>query len=270
MKTTHLLFDIEGKPTKPLRLLLQSRGIRHNGTLDSICRETQQAWIEYDARPGMHRPPDSKELAYLRDLGFMEEVSPQGCATCDYLALTGGGAAWIRQQLTFIHELYRSGQLIFSTYLLLGSEKTPAFEDSATLESVPENEGEMMRDIYDEMTQPMGKAHRQNQLVISPLRDRRVPTTCERFEDWLVSEPTCGNKVLLVARQPFVMADLQSIRRTLQKCEPPPTFRALLPSFQIEAIGPAANPNQPIRVFLKEVARCIALLRNERASCCPA
>ncbi len=210
--------------------LLTLLDISHDGTLSSIVRSTQEAWLR---KPGTERwhiqeqYNNQKEviLPLCHKLQLAQEIKPTK-THYDYALLLGAALPRVRCRLAYLLELWNQGIRFDKLIILAGQRPLDAsLENESELlnvqtqpnlptkqcwhleGSLPTTEAQMMAMVLDQIELP-ADFNARIELQVTPMitkADGTVvrPTTGDTISTWLATQPMPGS-IIAFSNQPFV------------------------------------------------------------------
>jgi len=236
--------------------LLDITNIQHDGSLNSIIKETQMHWLR---KPGVERweivekdwNKNTSILTILEKIGLLDEVEPQ-YKQYDYALLMGATFSRVKTRLQSLIDAWNNGVRFDQVVILSGarpliSEELQSYE---TLFSgaLPATEAEMMKFVYEQTVMPEEMRNIPLVIIDVPMLQKDDgtllrPTTGDTVNLWLQSDPIPGT-CLVVSNQPYIL-----YQDSVTKC--------LLPkSFTVEIFG-EKDQNSSIDIHLDNLARCL-------------
>jgi len=273
------LIDKDGRPTEPLRKLLQVFDIKHDDTLKTIVDETQKVWLRPAGKERwevelLHEDKRDQIMPILKEIGCIDEVFPSQ-EKYTYGVVLGALVSRVRSRFAFLLDLYKRG-VRFDEVVFLGGERPlypnqepeellldpnnkelPFSPDWQLKGELPKTETEMMQMVFDQAELPEGFAENVRvTFVDAPMQQKadgalRRPTTNDTIERWLEQNPAPGS-CLFVSNQPY-SGRQDSVARTY-----------LPERFAIETVGSAAYKDLPIVTFLDSLARWLYQEKKRR------
>lgn len=284
-----VLLNENNGPSNALLNVLDYYAISHDGSWESIVKETQEKWMR---KKGTERwelfseKPKNPvyEFALLYDLNLVQTNHAAG-SDYHYAILLGATVNAVRERLAFLKEEWENG-VRFSKLILFGSERPldnkienrevllhpderfPIQESWNFDGHLPNTELEMMIFLLDQMDLPQEWRQIPVEIVNAPMKregDKVVrATTADTFQAWFNTHPEPG-LILSVSSQPFVGYQ-DTIPRAILS----------MPLFPIDTVGPGVgfarffHSNQAIPVILDNLAKWIyslnAILSKEVSS----
>jgi len=261
------IFDDQLRPTPALLTLLASLNIQHDGTLPSIVKATQKAWIIPNGVEYWHLQETITDrdtiIELLNNLGCVRQIVPRN-KQYDYAIVLGSILQGVRSRLAFLLDQWNQG-MRFKTLVFLGSERllypeieSPqlllnpedqhySFTDSAWEFSgmLPKSEFDMIKLVFDQTALPSGLEKVAVAFINTPNNSlTRRPNTIDTIKQWLNFLPVPGS-CTFISNQPFIGYQDAAIE-------------SILPAqFSSETIGPTADPNLIIAGYLDAIARWI-------------
>ena len=264
----------EMTPQPALTALLTELRIPHDGTLDSIIKATQTAWLR---KPGQERWHLEKQyqdihatlMLIFTQLALIDEVQPL-YKHYMYALMLGSTVQVIRIRLGYLIYLWNKG-VRFDTIVMLGGQRPmdPTIENETTLlnntESydvfpfkqgwtlqgdLPNTEITMMRMVFDQAQLPAGFEKVPVVYIDVPMKvtaDGKLarPTTGDTIAYWLATNPSIGS-CLAISSQPQVNYQDTVIRTYLPK------------EFSVETVGCSIdNPTEKDAIILDAIARTL-------------
>lgn len=265
------LFTHDGTLSQPLSELLKLDGIEHDGTLETIVKETQKKWL----RPaGLERfqvsdvRADKSEIfmPLLAKIGLVDEVYPSQ-TSYDYCLILGATVSTVRIRIAYAVKLWNEG-IRFKNLVFLSGARTldPVLEKASVLcdtqqkvlpirsdwkwneQQTPVTETDMMKLVYDQAelpdsfrTIPLTVVDAPQQMGVNGVMRR--PNTGDTIVAWLANNPTPGT-CLVMSTQPFV-----GYQDTVVRTELPSTFL-------VETVGRGDDEDSgSVLVYLDSLAR---------------
>ncbi len=256
---SRILFDEKGQPKASLLRILALAGMELSA---GASIEQINAWVQknllrqgerWEEQTGRFEPLRPLIFPLLKELGFVDARLPQFAA---YQGAIVHGALLSRVRLR-LQELvlqWERGVRFSRLYFLSGERPLePQHESSGWCapEPFPKNECEMIQWVWDQseileamrrdvevyfINVPMKKAPGSEKLL--------RPTTDDTVEAWLATSPLPG-RYLVVSNAPYINRQDAVMRMMAPK------------EYGFDTIGPAANPEEKIVIFLDELARLI-------------
>lgn len=242
------LHNGNGQPADALLEVLSLYGICHDGSWESIQKETEQAWLSHgrskerwEIEPIQETSPEKAYDLFTR-LGMVGTVPAQR-QYYDYGAVLGATVQTVRQRFWFLKTEWDRGIRFPALVVLTGDrpldphlESEKVLIDQASTPypfrpdwhfegNLPKNETEMMQLVFDQLALPEEWRHMPIIFVDTPKPEGlNRPHTEHTLLQWLMSNPDPGI-IICVSNQPFV-------------CRQDATLRCYLPSsFSMETIG---------------------------------
>lgn len=250
------IISSQGKVSSEIVQLLSLTGIEHDGSLDSIIKETQASWLR---KPGQERwdivEQNWEQRAAIfnvfKKIGLLDEVKPKHLQY-DYTLLMGALLSRVQTRLQSLIDVWNDG--VRFNYIIILSGARPLIDEELQAYQVsfsgtlPTTETEMMKSVYEQTAMP--EEMRQIPLIIIDvpmLKNQdgtlRRPSTGDTVDLWLQSNPVPGS-CLVVSNQPYIL-----YQDSVTKC--------LLPDlFSVETFG-QEDQNSSIGVHLDNLARCL-------------
>jgi hypothetical protein len=265
------LLDEHNKPTAELSQLLNILNIKHDGTLASIVKETQQHWLRQAGKERWQVDEicaDKKDeiLKISQMLGQLDEIAPTK-THYRYAVILGATAKRVRTRLAYLIELYKKG-IQFDEIIMLGSDrpldaeienevmlldtKNPdlACKTNWTFNgALPKTEFEMLKFIYDQADLPAQFKAVPTQIINTPMIKNsngtmRRPTTEDTIKTFLSLNPKSGD-CLFISNQPYVSYQDAVVRTYLPQ------------EFNLETVGSCASPTLRNAELLDNYARTL-------------
>lgn len=279
------LEDENGMPSAALLETLETFGIKHGGTWQSIQQATEKAWLSHGRNVDLQEIPSvadeklERTYSLFTRLEMTQTFSPQG-ECYDYGVVLGTIAPLVRQRLWFLKKAWESG-VRFSTFVFLTGDRPldPKTESEKALIDpascpfpfregwkwdghLPTNETEMMRLVFDQLALP--QEWRGMPLVVADApkpSGMKRPHTEHTLWTWLEMHPQPGD-VLVISDQPFI-------------CRQDAVLKSVLPKgFEMETVGPGfpierlQQEPRGTAILLAELAYRIKLLQNSLQHSC--
>ncbi len=258
-------FKKDGKPTEPLKNILELCQVKHNGTLSGIRDATQKAWYQKDK---LHFEIQERH-SYLREvamplfekLGMVRSVhvsKEKKFVKFDVALIHGGSLKAVQKRVTFLDLEWYANEVRFKTVGLIGSRRQlkeseqlhlmepviwgTKFDVPAKDESNVNTEFEMMCEVYK-------RAHLIFRNKISPILGpsaiaKADADTEETLREWLKEHSSFPTSILFISSQPFVQHQHLIAEKILKdRC-------------QVVTIGCQAY-DIPITTFLDTLAKTI-------------
>jgi hypothetical protein len=257
----------KGEPSEALLTLLTAYGIQHNGSWDSIQKETEKAWLSHgrnrelwEIAPVQDIAP-GQSFALFSALGMTDTISARQ-SSYDYGVVLGALLQSVRQRFWFLKQEWDRGVRFSELIILTGDRPLDTqFEGEKELldqacspypfrsgwtwnAPIPTNETEMMQLVFDQLDLPEAWRSMPVLFVDAPKPDGlRRPHTEHTLLYWLAAKPKPGS-LLMVSNQPFV-------------CRQGELLRLYLPQeFSLEAVGICL----PFETYVKEKRAAAVLL----------
>lgn len=244
------LYDETGGPSSPLLEVLKVYGVAHEGSWESIVKETQKKWLRQSGK-------ERWEVAEVHSVDHfdlftkihMTKIRCPEYACYDYGVILGATAARVIERIQFLITIWNEG-VRFNEIVFLTGDRVLTEEEEAYLKgSICKNETEMMRFLYSYL--PIPEELRQVKLVIvdTPQNEGKRPNTKETFLQWLKSGPKTGC-ALIISDQPF-LGRADTIARNI------------LSDFTVETVGKGISHEYYLKekratpILLDELARWI-------------
>ena len=270
--------DQNYKPTPALLNLLNFLQVQHDGSLESIVKATQQAWLRPKDKERWEiaeRYENKREelLNHFSLVGIVDNIKPTN-KHYDYVILLGCTAPTFRKRIAHLVKLFNAGTS-FDKIVLLGSQRSldsnlesveelldahnkwlsfkPDWQQPA---SMPTTEIEMMKMIIDQTKLPSELSIVPFIFVDTPMQIAgdgtiRRATTADTIAQWLSASPKPGS-CILISSQPYVGYQDAVARTNLPL------------SFTVDTVGLEAGMKEKIVTYLDSLARW---LYQENALC---
>ena len=240
-------------PQEELLQLLSLLEVKHDGSLDSIVKTTQNEWLRPKGKErwevqGLHEDKRAEIEPLLLKMGFIETVHASQMQY-DYGVILGSYAPNVRTRLQFLMDEWNRG-VRFRQLVFLGGER---FVDETQdqlksfLPNKPKTETDVMKLIFAEAKLPKEMQKLEVVFVDAPAKKKpdggmERPNTGDTIHTWLANAPKPGH-VLAVSTQPFVQYQDAVLKTLLPR------------SFQVETVGAKAQKRVPVAVWLDNLAR---------------
>lgn len=243
-----LLTTAFGSPSEALLRVLDRFGICHDGSWESIQRETEKAWLHgretelWELKP-IENISAEEAYALFTPLGMTEPIFPS-CRSYDYAVLLGATESIVLRRILFLKE---QNVCFEQLVVLTGDRPLAEFERSGA-----KNETEMIKALFAELDLP--EEWREKIVFIDTPRPEgmRRPHTHHTFEYW---NPAPGT-ALILSNQPFVY------RQGAIACNYLPCVDPVGPGFTVEEL------KGRIQILLAELAQWIKIeYENGRIDC---
>lgn len=233
--------------------LLDVCGIEHDGTLPSIVKATQSAWLmkplqeRWQLEEKDFSPEKKQEIRTLiEQMGFFHEISPQE-QHYTYCLIGGATSPAFQKRLNYVAHLWQNGLRFDQLILLSGDRDLDPVIDKAEVEKGCKIEAEAVRFIYD--TTPLPAEMRDVPVLVSKAPKQNSPHGLIRpsragtVRAWLELNPMPGN-CLFITHQPYIHYD-----NTVAAC-------LLDSSYPFMTAGPGTTPEKnSVALLLDTVAR---------------
>lgn len=213
------VLDEQGNPSPALLQLLSVSGIKHDGSLASMVKETQATWLRKD---GIERWDivDSNDLdrdlffTLFNQLGIVEQIRPQN-KNYEYALWFGSAYPNAENRLDDLVDLWNQGVRFKTLAVLTGARPLTQAEIDAvatkyqlTQDAYPKTEADMIQLV-------LGKTQISDDMKKVPVTFINVPmqknakgdlvrpTTADTVNFWLANKPTPGN-CIAISNQPYV------------------------------------------------------------------
>lgn len=274
---TFALFDEEYAPRPKTLQLLSLLGMPENQErppkLTEIDKWAQKHLLRvggrWDPQTPRFDPLRKPILELLNEIGFIQPVSPS-FDQFDGAIVLGAHACAFRERLAFLKQSWQSGVRFQRIYLLgcmrplltddletsekLLTSKFPSLpirEDWVPPMELPKTECEMLGLVWDQSELPdemrngvevtiLGAPMKEEKNSVKPLQ----PKTEDFVEEWLRHSPPHG-RYLAITSLPFLLRQSLVVRRITPA------------SYTFDFVGPGANLQLPIPIFLDEFANLI-------------
>ena len=281
------ILNADSSPTLPLVELLSKADIVHDGTLGSIVKETQRAWVQ-KSRPQQttaapkerweiekeivdeYEAQRAELLPLLQKLGFVDEIKPTKNAYT-YGVIMGATLTDMRVRIAYAIHAWQQGIRYEKIIFLLGERPADSIEDSIELlldknngilpiknnwrapHPLPATEGTIAEALYAQADLPRGMDTLPVEFIRVPMIENadktvRRPTTGDTIIKWLATNPAPGS-VLAFSNQPYC-AYQESVVNTF-----------LPTTFEVETVGQAdaykTNAPTNIILFLDNLGRTL-------------
>ncbi|HEX2579142.1 MAG TPA: hypothetical protein VHK67_01905 [Rhabdochlamydiaceae bacterium] len=232
-----------------LKHLLQVMEVPHDGTLQSMIKETQKTWKRPVGKERWHIENNLSEIQtkavmeYCSKNQFFTEIVPAK-KEYDYAVILGSTVATMKKRIDFLEKVAKSGVQFKQVVLLSGARPL-----DSQVEIAPEGcqtEGDAIVFLWKACSLskqiPWAQFHCPMTSVLGVLVR---PTTADTYNLWLASKPKAGG-CCMVSNQPFCLYQ-QLVAESLIPKE-----------FTFETVGPAADPDKvnPANL-LDTIARCL-------------
>lgn len=270
---SHLFFDEKAQAKPKLKELLCLAGMPPT----FLSRKSINAWAQthllrkgerWEKQTEQFDANSSKMKVLLKELGFLKAVSPS-FSSYEGALIHGGFLPRVRSRLGYLLEQWKKGVRFSHLYFLSGSrDLDPLYENEQTFSTSedlsfliqkgwsapkepPKTEWEMIKMLWEQVELPQDMRKQiQVDFIYAPKKQGPIqgkwvrPTTEDTVLAWLKTNPTPG-RYLSVSNAPYLP------RQDL-------IVRGLSPEkYGFDSIGPEAEDQEKIAVFLDELARMI-------------
>ncbi len=212
-----LLFEcLYSKPfiiSTDLEKLLELTDIQCERSLSKIVEATQQAWLRPAGKERWEvseKYNDAKQREIFeccKRMGLLDEVRPKN-KNYHYCCILGAALPTVALRLTFAAKLWQEGITFHELVFLTGDRPLDERIDHVPyLRTLPENETDGMKALYEAMLLPEGFRRLPLTVVNAPKRANiegvQRPTTYDTLIHWLKDKPKPGTS-LFVSNQPYV------------------------------------------------------------------
>lgn len=261
-----ILFDENHKPRDKLLQILSLVGMQSFDE-SSITISEINAWAQKNLlRKGERWEEQTthfenlkpKLMPLLEDLGFVNDTSSH-FKTYQGAIIHGALLSTVRRRIHTLIQEWEQGVRFPHLYFLGGDRPlNPEYENTNTLKSskTPKTESEMMELVWEQSNVPLEIKNQVDVHFISaPMKidpktkQLQRPNTDDTVEMWLKATPPHG-RYLAVSNAPYTN------RQDL-------VIRTIAPNdYTFDTIGPAANKQERVIIFLDELARLIFQLHK--------
>lgn len=265
---SEVLYDEVCGPSFALLEILDVYGIHHDGSWEDIVKGTQKQWLRKEGKERWDVESRSERDYYaLFSKINMTETKMAEASWYNYAVILGSTVQKVRARLFFLKKEWERGVRFQSIVFLTGdrplnkdienekelidpaSSPFPFRKDWVFQGTLPRNETEMMRMVFDQLDMPFDLRHTELIIVDTPQRNGKRPNTKDTFCKWLDIQPIPG-KALIFSDQPFLgRGDTIA--------------REMLPDFEVETVGFGFSHEDYIKekkatpILLDELARWI-------------
>ncbi len=273
--TPHTLF-VDGSPTRALLELLQECDISHDGTLADIVAKTQASWIR---KAGSERwdieqkkAGNSKKIvSLLQELGCVQATYPTK-KHYDTVIIFGGTFGNMLKRFAYAYSLLQNGTITAKQIVFLVGQRptNQAVESHEKIRAATDQfrmilplrigygsgiqsatETDLAKRLCEQLLLPNGFPP--ITFIDTPMQGTaqapRRPQTADTIVRWLTTESPEGT-YLFISSNPHVWYQHAVAERVVSQ------HQDLVPStFNFETIGPAADPDENIGIYLDAIAR---------------
>ncbi len=263
----HVLYSDDGDPSPALLSLLSYFNVAHRSSWESILIETQKNWLQKGERwtfPMIDDSAPQKTYALFSSLGMTETFAAQK-DSYRHAVVLGALLDRVRVRLAFLKHEWERGVRFYQLVFLTGDRPLdPQLEGQDQLlqspfplrqhwkppASLPRNETEMMRFVFEQMDLPEEWRHLPLMIIDTPAAaGKSRPNTEETFVAWLKENPPSLGPILVVSNQPFIGRQ-DTIARHF-----------LCPALEVDTVGPGftfreyQQEQRGLAILLDELAR---------------
>ena len=220
--------------TNPLRSLEHALGVPHLSSFKRIAH--QERWELSDA-PHWDR---TKILKNLQELGFVEAIKPNQ-KHYKTAVLLGSTGPRMQDRIDYLVQLWNQG-LRFDRLVFLTGDRDLIKSDGP---HALKNETQLFKYLWAHTNLAKDLKKLPTLWIDAPQIDNQRPTTVSTVLEWKKQESLEHEDILAFSNQPFVRYQECALLNYLPK------------TARIEAVGPRAEPNTAIRVYLDALANCL-------------
>ncbi len=223
--------------TNPLKSLEHSLGVSN---LQTFKRQAQQERRDLTDKPNWDRPLLLKDLA---ELGFVNAIRPnkQHYQTAVVLGSTGPA---MQSRIAYLIDLWNLGTR-FDRVVFLTGDRILDERDRLSNPGLAKNETQLFKKLWAQANLPEILKQLPTRWIDAPKIQSGRPTTVSTIEAWRRQENLDHEDILAISNQPFI---------DYQQCA---LLNYLPDTASVETVGPAANPDALIAVYLDALASCL-------------
>ncbi len=193
--------------------LLEITGIHCDASLPEIVEATQKAWVRpfgkerWEIEEALDAPMQSRIVQICDKMGFFAEKAPKE-PKYRYCCILGATLPRIQTRIEYAILLWNRGVRFEEVVLFSGDRPLdPRADQIALLETLPDNEMDGIKAVYDAMDLPTGFRDLPITQVRTPKvqdpRGLRRPAAMDTVSHWLTLAPEPGS-ALFISNQPYV------------------------------------------------------------------
>ncbi len=278
-----LILDTSNKPSTSLLKLLEALNVSHDGFLNSIVAATQNQWLREMGKERWNIPELSlneadrkKIMALLAEIGCVSDIRPTH-TEYDFALILGSTADDMEFRLNYLINCWQNGVRFHQLLFLTGARELDASADDVKIlkdtsripvkkgwvfeeDQMPKTETDLAHFILRKVQLPKELLRQITISVVSvPIQEDNQgvshrPTTQDTIVHWMSMKPQSGS-ILAVSSQPYI--GYQDI-----------VLKSYLPhDFSVETVGPAAQPDEKIAVYLDSLARWLYQVNKKHELC---